>query len=632
VTDEAHTLWQRLYYTRLLDALRGRFDASLDWRRQVAEASLPSEVASLIATVVHRTKLWRSEQVNVACELISHFRDGLEAGRTPAQLIESFGDPQQAARLIRRAKKRGRSIFWHLWQYGWITLAMLVTFYVTAGLYLVLGRPSIRTDYLAVINQRAVSVPEDQRAWPFYRTALGQMLEKGFFPKWAGNSELSPKDAEWNDAINWLNEHQTALESIRGADQRRDFGFPLRSRAEAFDPEDRKVLNELGDLEAQTTTQPDEPLESRDLYSTLIPQLQTLRSISKLLMIDARRAAQAGDGDTTLADVTAILGVSRHVQETPLLVATLMAAVIQKIACATIQEALTDHADLWTVDQLRNLAHSVAESQIDWQRGMDGERTAFCDVLQRVYTDDGNGDGRITADGLRRIQQQYATNGNADEITGIKPLRMRFGDAAMEVIAPASLFVMASRGEVLARYDELMAQQKSEWNKPFWELSRVTWDSPVASWSQSEKRRYLPLTLLREPNIRIAIEAQAGVKDGVLIGIALECYRRANAGNWPESLDQLVPGYLPRLPVDRITGGPLHYKIVNVRPLVYSVGADRDDDGGRAPVGEDGQTNEDLASVYFWDGKPNADPAHDGDWIIWSAVPHEKSRPVPQPE
>jgi hypothetical protein len=46
----------------------------------------------------------------------------------------------------------------------------------------------------------------------------------------------------------------------------------------------------------------------------------------------------------------------------------------------------------------------------------------------------------------------------------------------------------------------------------------------------------------------------------------------------------LVPEQLPAIPADRITGSPLKYRLVNGNPLVYSVGADRIDDGGRMPI------------------------------------------------
>ena len=74
-----------------------------------------------------------------------------------------------------------------------------------------------------------------------------------------------------------------------------------------------------------------------------------------------------------------------------------------------------------------------------------------------------------------------------------------------------------------------------------------------------------------------------GHRDGIVAGIALELYRRQH-GEYPQTLDVLVPQYLPQVPADRINGEAVKYRLVNGKPLIYSVGADHDDDGGRPPT------------------------------------------------
>ena len=175
MTDALSSLWHRLRYTRLRDALRGRLDASLDWQGLISLAELPPELAAAVRQVVSRSRLWRPEKVDVAAELIAHFQDGLAAGRTPAELLQSFGDPQASAKLIRRAKRRGRPMLWHAWRYCWMGLATMLLLYVTAGLWMVTRHPTVKIDYLADFNKPAIAVPEDQRAWPLYRDALLSM-------------------------------------------------------------------------------------------------------------------------------------------------------------------------------------------------------------------------------------------------------------------------------------------------------------------------------------------------------------------------------------------------------------------------------------------------------------------------
>ena len=63
---------------------------------------------------------------------------------------------------------------------------------------------------------------------------------------------------------------------------------------------------------------------------------------------------------------------------------------------------------------------------------------------------------------------------------------------------------------------------------------------------------------------------------------ALGCERyRLARGAWPSALEELVPEFLPRLPIDPFDGKPLRFRRENDQVVFYSVGEDRRDDGGR---------------------------------------------------
>lgn len=62
--------------------------------------------------------------------------------------------------------------------------------------------------------------------------------------------------------------------------------------------------------------------------------------------------------------------------------------------------------------------------------------------------------------------------------------------------------------------------------------------------------------------------------------LALRCYQ-ANEGRVAQSLDQLVPKYLQRVPEDPFSHRPLVYRPTGTNWLLYSVGIDRVDDGGK---------------------------------------------------
>ena len=61
---------------------------------------------------------------------------------------------------------------------------------------------------------------------------------------------------------------------------------------------------------------------------------------------------------------------------------------------------------------------------------------------------------------------------------------------------------------------------------------------------------------------------------------ALERYRLAH-GEYPETLDALVPQFIEKIPHDIIGGAPLHYRHTSEGSFVlYSIGWNEKDDGG----------------------------------------------------
>jgi hypothetical protein len=79
--------------------------------------------------------------------------------------------------------------------------------------------------------------------------------------------------------------------------------------------------------------------------------------------------------------------------------------------------------------------------------------------------------------------------------------------------------------------------------------------------------------------------------------LALERYGLAHA-SLPETLSQLVPDYLAVVPEDPFDGAPLRYKRTDQGFVVYSVGEDGKDDGGKVePQKRQGETYDLVFSV-----------------------------------
>ena len=297
MTDAISSLWHRLRYTRLRDACRGRLDASLDWQGLIALAELPPELAAAVRQVVSRSRLWRSEKVDVAAELIAHFQDGLAAGRTPAELLQSFGDPQASAQLIRRAKRRGRPAVWHAWRYWLDGLGGDVrccTLPQACGWRL--GRPTVKIDYLADFNKPAIAVPEDQRAWPIYRDAL---LAMGARPTKetrqlvdARHIDAKPGEADWKKLEAFLKEHADSLAKLREAAARPSLGFVASTSHADFSAKDRELFGVTVPKEEIELAKSRERLEDRWLIAALMPDIAATEE--RRHIAGRRRAAGGG--------------------------------------------------------------------------------------------------------------------------------------------------------------------------------------------------------------------------------------------------------------------------------------------------------------------------------------------------
>jgi hypothetical protein len=76
------------------------------------------------------------------------------------------------------------------------------------------------------------------------------------------------------------------------------------------------------------------------------------------------------------------------------------------------------------------------------------------------------------------------------------------------------------------------------------------------------------------------------------VAFALAAYR-ADHGKYPASLDELAPKYLPKVPRDLFSGGPLVYLPEGDGYLLYSFGVNGSDEDGRGR--DDDPRGDDLA-------------------------------------
>jgi hypothetical protein len=573
----------RLPYTPLLDLLRGRVTARLDWRGVITSSGAPPDVQALLERVISQTRLWRSERADVAAELLDHFFQALEAGETDSEFIANFGDPEQAAQFVRRSTIRSRPLAWHVLRWTTWLLALACIFYAGVAVHYYSGRPKPAAVSVAAANVFVMRPDGAERAWPIYESALASL----------GPDESDPlinfgeHDAHWPQTARWIDEHQTAVESvIRGSS-----------------------LVALG-LEGQKT-QPGALAWSVDhaLIDLSVPQLRDLRILGRLLTFDLHRARERRDGQRVELDIASL---SRMAQQVAREVAPTTGQVFSlDLLCRSYDEldrALSQSAQLFDDGAVVRIARRISPPQT----GSDlisfrGERLYFEDLLQRTFTDDGQGDGHFSTAGWTFCVMKYAQEPRM-------PTEMLLDAAPGTILQPASMLFMGSRKELSEEYGRLMDLNDAMIRVPLRdadldgpsELLRSLGRDPLLRW------RYAVLLTVAPALHRPAelAERALGERDGLLVGLALEMYHRTHH-RYPDDVRELAPGLLPVVPADRITGDPLKYRLINGKPLVYSVGVDRVDDGGRVPV-RNGKPDPDSAAKW---GKFAT--VVGGDWVLY---------------
>jgi hypothetical protein len=593
-----HPVLYKLRYTPVLDFLRIGFTARLDLNRPLETAALPLPIKQLIERVVRRTRLWRLEKLDVLTELIGHFTDGIAAGISAEALVEAFGDEASAAKLIRRAKRRNRPLYWQALRFASQSLAVVLAIYGGLALYFFSGRPSPRTNYVAILNETSLKTPEADRAFPIYRRALRDFGTRRNRP-WVSIYRFQPAAQGWPALLDLVRQHPAEVERIREGAAKPVLGFVFGV--------DRSAYND-GPLPCPLPAA--DPAAGLGLRGDLgdIPIGET-RDVAAVLAADAFLAREARDGRRLLRDIEALLGLSKQVAQMPFGLADVISMTVTASALDEMERTLRQQPELFREEDWIALAHRISAPQVAGDLlSLDGARMEFDDILQRTFTDDGSGGGRLTPGGASYFQCNFSLYDT--ESIWVKP-----------ALHPVTGLLTTSRQTLSDEHARLIHRTTANWAVPAreanWPDDRETLNG--SSWSMEEGIRAFLAFPYHTQFLQQPVERHLGRRDGLLVGIVLELQRRQR-GKYPDSLDVLVPQFLPKVPADRVTGDPVRFRIVDGRPLIYSVGADRDDDGGRQATRIDAEglpVPDEIASTPW--GR-NLQTTPDGDWVLYPTL------------
>lgn len=605
---------------------------------------LPKEISALCSLVARRTRLRRWERLDVARELASHFRDALAAGRSPADAIAAFGDPIAAARELRAAAIAKRSpidrAFGRALRFTAFTVAGLAIAYASFGVYLHLQVPRISVDTVAKFRARlAVPPTPDAAAWPAYRTALlalGRAVDDPDLDSAGWNAVQGgarPGTESWKPATDWLAAHQSAIAMLRDAAARPVFAFPA---AAEFTEEDARLFgSDAARAMSELLATRDDPRKF-PMVGILLPHLVSMRSAARVACADATLAADTGDGERAAADLEAAMRMSVHVQDGRVLIGDLVGIAIRSLARYRAIELLETYPGLWDAAQLERLQQALGHVPPGLDRmELGAERLMWIDLEQRLFTDDGHGNGwfRLDRDSLQPLVgaiEQVSAPGPTGGGSANPRADWSFGTMAEFALAttsgPAAAIVVGDRRETREFFDRWSERVEHVSELPVRERAEILRvEKELGDEIAKNPTRFLLPRLMMPALARAAfsMSQDRAWASACATVFAAARYRRDN-GRWPSAAEDLVPTYLAPVPEDPWSGRPVRMQGADASFRIWSVGEDRSDGGG-APDADDGRNSPAATTLCFRDspvasGHPDpASPPTDIDWVWFSA-------------
>ncbi|MBA7616957.1 hypothetical protein ES703_24260 [subsurface metagenome] len=511
----------------------------------------------------------RKVRQDVQAELEIHFEDELKDCKTDEdkeqkaqQLITDFGEVKLLAVLLRRAKKRCRPLWRKALVRSLQVLGIIVLYFQICSIPMLVGKPTISINYVDWLN-KLVQAGRDEadNARPYYEKAFELYVE---MPQW-----LSKSRAKWPTDFNdvqlsslptWLEDNQAAFEAVRQGSRCVDYWSKYTS---------------------------DEPELARGgLVADTMEVLPSYKSLARAMRWQIQYEAYNGDIDTALSDFVALMKFGGHLHGHGLLIEQLVGIAIEGLANGTFF-MLLERVDV-PADVLKS-----AQEELDRQFGMqepvfslEAEKVFWYDAIQRTFTDNGQGGGRMLARGLPYVA-----------IDDWKESLWRF----ISFNYPDRQEMVANIDRYFERFAEILAETP-------WDLR----DEAIDELEWNEEVRITPLMLkINTPAYRRVSQIAWRMKTGrqaLLTVLAIMRYEKEK-GQYPASLDELVEaGYLKKLPMDPYSDGPLIFRRTNGGFLLYSFGIDLTDEGGKLGLDSRG-------TPRMW--------ADNGDWVFW---------PVPKPQ
>jgi len=274
-----------------------------------------------------------------------------------------------------------------------------------------------------------------------------------------------------------------------------------------------------------------------DYTTGALPEMKSLRQCAQLLQLGAISQADQGDTGAAIAYIKDGLRLSDSLRREPALINYLVRIAGSAVALGGLERAL--NVAPFTDGQLQDLSGALAEAggHFDLAEVMVTERCFNIEYTRDPSLVMGSGQGRgVWLPGIRG--------------TGLADILDYMGNCVAAARLPLTKRVARFR-EIEAERDQLS----------FLHVMVKILAPAMSRVAEQDLRVHAHLDLART-------------------ALAIERYRLAT-GAVPDRLEELVPQYLEQVPIDPFDGRPIRYRRTEPGYVLYSIGEDGQDSGGR---------------------------------------------------
>jgi len=291
-----------------------------------------------------------------------------------------------------------------------------------------------------------------------------------------------------------------------------------------------------------------------------LPHLQQIKASMSPLLLDAAVQAQEGRPEQATEDMQAALRLSGSLREEPLVISQLVRISCREMINSALERVLSEQR--LTDNQILALIRSVddEENPNSMEHAMAGERCLGIHYHQHP------------------VEESLAatrTPSPDDDSPSPTADKLAPGFALFRVVG----LLAADLDYYLGIMSQRVALTKAAFPERIAAANRLDDQLSHTPWRYYHLYADLVLPALNKVDNKCARDvARLGLRRTAL---AIERYRLSNQDHLPGKLIDLVPAFLSSVPQDPFDGQPLRFKPLDKGYVIYSVGPDLTDDGGR---------------------------------------------------